>query len=365
MLHSLLVAVLLSLELVSQTPGKTSVKTANWVVIQSRDDGFSFSMPTRPAESVKASETPFGRVVFKTYRCSLRDHEFLVQHSTLSQPIPLNKVVTLLHAAKNASVPRLPRVVEEKPIALKDVAGLELLCQGPVANHPGNRTVKVHLFVQGNSQYILIALSAPEQPLPPETNLFLDSFRLGGALAVIPGVATKPKPAPLGKRMPLAKVDRVDDTPEDAPAHLHDGGDDGGRADSSLGHAPGPRDRLPPDREDSSRYRAPGIEYANAQDADPASEGWRSSEAAGQQGFRGPRGRDRTGPRSPAVGRLAIADSPPPHERSLESGRRADDRVAQGRRSGTSEGWHQIGRSTTVRKAEDPVAIFRVSASSH
>ncbi len=67
MLYTSFVAVVLSLELVSQTPAKAS----SWVVVQPKEGGFSFSMPAKPQEQPIEVPSPIGKV--KAKMLHLRD----------------------------------------------------------------------------------------------------------------------------------------------------------------------------------------------------------------------------------------------------------------------------------------------------
>jgi hypothetical protein len=215
MLHTSFVAVLLSLELVSQSPGKAS----SWVVVQSQDGDFSFSMPGKPHEQTNDISSPNGPVKMKVYIYTVQDAALIVHLTPLPAPVPPNMVPARLDAAKKSASPNLPKLVAEKRISAGNVPGIELIHSGPTGQDKRNRTVKVHMFIKGSNAYSMIVAAVPDRPLPPEADLFFDSVRFGGEPAVISGPKMAAKPAaaaPPVKRKPIAKIDLVDKTPEDA-----------------------------------------------------------------------------------------------------------------------------------------------------
>jgi hypothetical protein len=213
MLHTSFVAVLLSLELVSQTPGKAS----SWIVVQSKEGGFSFSMPAKPQEQTTEVKSPVGPLKMKLYTCPIQDNSLLVQHLYLPRPVPPNMVASQLEAEKKTLPSNFPKLVAEKRISVGDVPGLELVLDGPTGVDKRNRTIKIHMFIKGSTLCMFSAVSGPDKPLPPEAGRFLESVRIGGEPAAAPGPAMAAKaPAPPVKRKPIAKIDLVDKTPEDA-----------------------------------------------------------------------------------------------------------------------------------------------------
>jgi hypothetical protein len=213
MLHTSFVAVLLSLQLVSQAPEKA----ATWVVVQSKEGGFSFSMPAKPIEQSTEVKGPAGPLKIKLYLCSIQGDGFVVQQVKLPGPVPPNMIASQLEAAKKVMPASMPKLVSEKRIKLGEVPGLELVLNGPAGPDKRNRTAKIHMFIKESSMCILIVAGGPDKPLPPEADRFLDSVRFGSEQAAAPGPAMAAKaPAPPVKRKPIAKIDLVDKTPEDA-----------------------------------------------------------------------------------------------------------------------------------------------------
>lgn len=213
MLHTSLVAVLLSLELVAQTPGKAPA----WVVTQSKEGGFSFSTPIKPIEQKMEIPSPIGKVAANMYICPFQGGALIVQQITFPQPVPQNEVGAALEAAKKTAAPNMPKLVSEKRIKVGDMAGIELVHSGPTKPDNRTRTLKIHILIGGLSSCSMIAASPPDKPLPPEADKFLDSLRFGGQSAAVTGTMATAKPAAApAKRKSLAKIDLVDKTPEDA-----------------------------------------------------------------------------------------------------------------------------------------------------
>ncbi len=214
MFHASLVAVLLSLELVSQTPAKTS---SAWVAVESKEGGFSVSLPGKPIEQTMELPSPVGKLKAKMFICLFQDCALIVQQISLPVAVPASNIATELEAAKKAAAPNLPKLVSEKRIKVGDVPGIELVHSGPTKPDNRNRTMKIHIFIAGTNSCSLIAVSGPDKPLPAEADRFLDSLRFGGSTSAAskPEMAAKPA-APPAKRKALAKIDLLDKTPEDA-----------------------------------------------------------------------------------------------------------------------------------------------------
>ncbi len=141
----------------------------------------------------------------------------MVQQISLPCPVPPNNIAAELEAAKKAAAPGLPKLVSEKRIIAGDVPGIELVHSGPAGPDKRNRTIKTHIFMNGANACSMIAMSAPDKPLPPEADRFFDSIRFGGKPAAMSRAPAPVKPAATAvKRKPLAKIDLVNKTPEDA-----------------------------------------------------------------------------------------------------------------------------------------------------
>jgi hypothetical protein len=213
MLHASLVAVLLAFELVSQAPNPGS----SWVAVQSKEGGFSFSMPDKPREQSKEVPSPTGQITVKDYICRVRDSALIVQYVALPSPVPPDMVASRLDAAKKNATPNMPKLISEKRISAGDLAGIELVFSGPVSGSKIVRSVKMRLFVKGTTLCTMIVASGPDKPLPPEADRFLGSIRFDGeAAAMSRAPAPTPPAATAVKRKPLGKIDLVDRTPEDA-----------------------------------------------------------------------------------------------------------------------------------------------------
>ncbi len=213
MVYTSCVAVLLSLELVSQTPAKAA---SAWVAVESKEGGFSFSMPGKPAERIMQVPGPNPNLKAKTYVCAIGESGFVVQQVTLPSPIPPDEVAAQYQQGKNAVI-EPPQLVSEKRIKSGNVVGLEFVKTGPMGPDKRNRTIKAHVFLNGSVGCTMLVVSGPDKPLPPEADRFLESVRFGGGPAAVPRPQMAANsPAPPSKRKPLAKIDLVDKTPEDA-----------------------------------------------------------------------------------------------------------------------------------------------------
>ena len=112
MLHITVVAVMISLDLVSQAPAKAST----WVMVESKEGGFSFSMPTKPIEQMIEVPSPIGKVKAKLYICPVQDSALIVQQMSLPASVPASNVAAELEAAKKAAAANMPKSVSEKKI---------------------------------------------------------------------------------------------------------------------------------------------------------------------------------------------------------------------------------------------------------
>jgi hypothetical protein len=232
MLHTPVVAVVLTLELLAQAPGNGS----SWVVVRSKEGAFSVSMPAQPQEQSMDIPGPLGTVKAKMYICASRDGAFLVQQIALPNSVPTERVAAELQAAKKVAAQKLPKAVSEKPIKVGDVVGLELVHSGPAGPRQLNQTIKIHMFIKGSSSCSLMVISPADKPLPADADKFLDSIRFGdqpatgaamakaaagpkaeaGSATGAPAPKALAKPAGPVKRKALAKIEVADKTPEEA-----------------------------------------------------------------------------------------------------------------------------------------------------
>ncbi len=211
MVHSSLVALLLSFELVAQAPSSPQ----SWVEVRSKEGDFSFSAPANPKVGSREVSTPGGKLKIKSYTVDERGDRYNVQHVALPEPLAPNMIESQLAVFKNTPIANMPPLVADKRISVGDVAGLELIYRGSMPGVKGVTSVKVHLFMNVSSRYILGVRSAPDRPLPAQTDRFLESIRFGGQLAESPK-SIAGSPAGAVKRKAMGKIDLVNKTPEDA-----------------------------------------------------------------------------------------------------------------------------------------------------
>jgi hypothetical protein len=227
-----MMAVLLSFQFGAQmTP-----QPGEWVVIDSKEGPYSFAMPGPPKQYVDEVQTPLGKVRRTTYFCEKGDgvESVYLQHQRIPQAVQPDAALRAIETAMEKAGASKFEIVSKARIEVAGSPGLEIIARVPTANGKVASLNRTRLVQRGQDYFVMIAKSAADAPVSPETAAFFNSFRLDGQPAfkpVIPGAkaaaTTAPAPAskaamtkdpapPPAKRKQLGRIDRVDTTADSA-----------------------------------------------------------------------------------------------------------------------------------------------------
>ncbi len=192
-------------------------KAPAWTTVTPREGDFRIDFPTRPQEQAKPIPSAAGTIEQKIYYVRAGGCLFTMQRYRYPQPFPILQLSDRLAEQKKGYLQGRVELVRENNVTVDDVTGEQFEYKGPSPRADGTVTSLTRHFIKGSSYYSITVMSAPDRPLPPEADRFLDSFHFATNAAAKPGAAAKGRPggmakAPAGGVRPKWKAD----TPEDA-----------------------------------------------------------------------------------------------------------------------------------------------------
>jgi hypothetical protein len=166
-----------------QEPSKTSVAvpvTGEWKEFTSKDGGFSVSFPSSPKEMTLSQPTPLGKFDFHAFAVELPGNAggytvmyFDLPEAMAKQPGVTDQILNTIPQQLKSNAPNANLTTEVKKITLGGHSGREFAVE-----MPGKGTAHVRVFLVKNRLYQVIAGGAKERLSSPDTQRFLNSFKL-------------------------------------------------------------------------------------------------------------------------------------------------------------------------------------------
>jgi hypothetical protein len=204
-------------------------KAPAWTTLTSREGDFRIDFPARPQEQAKPIPSAAGTIEQRIYFVRADGCLFTIQRYRYPRPFPILQLADRLAEQKKGYLQGQVELVRENNVTVDDVTGEQFEYKGPSPRADGTVTSLTRHFINGSSYYAMTVMSAPNQPLPPEADRFLDSFHFATTAAAKPGATPKagamakadasPKGRPGAKAKAPAGGARPrwkDATPEDA-----------------------------------------------------------------------------------------------------------------------------------------------------
>ncbi|MGO8666736.1 MAG: hypothetical protein ACLQUW_01080 [Desulfobaccales bacterium] len=150
---------------------------------------FAVMTPVTLTEKVQPLETQGDQIDLHIFSGQLGDTGYFVSYwdypPGLVQPDKLQK---MLDASRDGSVANVGgKLVREEKITLMGNPGRDLVIDTGSSAGPGARLLRGRLFIVGNRMYQIMVVTPKNQKSSPETEAFLQSFKLlGGPPPVSP-----------------------------------------------------------------------------------------------------------------------------------------------------------------------------------
>jgi hypothetical protein len=206
-----------------------SSKAPAWTTVTSHDGEFRIDFPSRPQEQARPLPSRVGTIERRIYQVRAGGYLYIMRRDRYPRPVPLLGLADWLAEQKRGYLQGRVELVRDHNVPVGHVTGEQFEYKGPSPRVNGTVTALTRHFIKGSSYYSLTVMSAPNQPLSPDADRFLDSFRFATSDADRVGAATKsgatakadaaPKGRPGGAAKTPADDARSplqDDTPEDA-----------------------------------------------------------------------------------------------------------------------------------------------------
>jgi hypothetical protein len=222
---SLLMILFLAAGVSYQEPAKAPA----WTTLIPREGDFRIDFPTRPQEQTKPIPSAAGTIEQKIYYTRAGGCLFTMQRYRYPRPFRILELADRLAEQKKGYLQGQVELVRENKVTVDDVTGEQFEYKGRSPRANGTVTSLTRHFINGSSYYMMTVMSAPNQPLPPDADRFLDSFHFATTDAARAGTTpkagamTKAGASPKGHPGAVAKAPEggarsrlKDDTPEDA-----------------------------------------------------------------------------------------------------------------------------------------------------
>jgi hypothetical protein len=206
-----------------------SSKAPPWTTVKSHDGEFRIDFPSRPQEQARPILSRVGTIEQRIYQVRAGGCLYIMRRDRYPRPFPLLGLADWLAEQKRGYLQGQVELVRDHNVAVGHVTGEQFEYKGTSPRANGIVTGLTRHFIRGSSYYALTVMSAPNQPLSPDSDRFLDSFRFASSDADGAGAAPKsdatakadagPKDRPVDAAKTPASGARSrlkDETPEDA-----------------------------------------------------------------------------------------------------------------------------------------------------
>jgi hypothetical protein len=166
-------------------------KPSGWTTVTSREGDFRIDFPSRPLEQAKVIPSTAGSIEQKIYYVRAGGCLFTIQRFRYPRPFPILQVSDRLAEQKKGYLQGKVQLIREERVVLDDVTGEQFEYKAPSPRANGTVTSLTRHFIKGSSYYAMTVMSAPNQPLPPEADRFMNSFGFTKSDAAKSGATTK------------------------------------------------------------------------------------------------------------------------------------------------------------------------------
>src|SRR5262245_58595155 len=184
---SLFVILFLAAGVSYQEPAKAPA----WTTLTPREGDFRIDFPTRPQEQAKPIPSAAGTIEQKIYYARAGGCLFTMQRYRYPRPFRILEVADRLAEQKRGYLQGQVELVRENKVTVDGVTGGQFEYKMPSPRANGTVTSLTRHFLKESSYYTMTVMSAPDQPLPPEADRFLDSFHFTTTAPAKAGAAPK------------------------------------------------------------------------------------------------------------------------------------------------------------------------------
>ena len=167
--------------LLTTTWAQERAEPSGWTTLTSNHGGFRVSFPARPQVKSDVLRRATGTTQQTTHSLKTGGCLFTMQQVRYPRPFPPAQVPAQLAAEKKGYLQGQVELIRQEEVTVDGVHGEELEYKGPSPLGKGSVTSRTRHFINQYSYYYITAMSAPDQPLPPEAQRFLDSLQFTGA----------------------------------------------------------------------------------------------------------------------------------------------------------------------------------------
>ena len=153
-------------------------EATTWKEFESKDGGFSVSMPGPPAERRQTFNTQVGSVEarFFTVEADRGSSVYMIVYGDYPEDLMASHDKNiLLDAARDGAVGNIQgTLLSERAIAIGNHPGREL----QVLSSDGKLALQIRLYLAGNRQYQVVMVSPKSSSSTADRDRFFDSFKL-------------------------------------------------------------------------------------------------------------------------------------------------------------------------------------------
>ena len=178
---------LLVVVVVAASPRATAQTT--WETVTSKEGQFTVEMPKRPDINRTRTRKGAGGVVRKLMvGCKTESGVYLVYRIDLPTAIVKGAEEGELIAARDDLAEEWNgKVLSEKKVKAGLRVGRDFTVRGKPAEETGVSTIRVRMYLDGNTVYAMLVASAPNRELPVDAGRFLGSLAIGNEKAKAAG----------------------------------------------------------------------------------------------------------------------------------------------------------------------------------
>jgi len=162
--------------------GLQDTERAPWVTVVSKDGQFVVDFPTKPTGSrTRNSSGPGGRTKIVAVECETPEVQYVAQKLVMSTPVVKGAEAGLLDDFREYFAALFSgKVISEKIVKYAGgLPGRDFTVRGKPEGTRVIVTIRVRMYLSGNSMFALLAIAAPNRELPVDTGRFFGSFTVG------------------------------------------------------------------------------------------------------------------------------------------------------------------------------------------